>query len=265
VAPWAFTNTGTSRELDPVSTSTSKVIAKARELLSAASDGIRYAQLHQLIVSVFPDIPPNTIHGALHKFRTELPSEIYQPSKGLYRHVKYREEVVPIETPALTKPVAPRIREDAFYEPFADWLVNELEECTTAIPVGGAVFRDKWGTPDVIGIREAKRSDIIKPPTEIVSAEIKLDLGGLITAFGQTCSYKLFSHRAYIVVPQNASDEDVSRLDALARIFGIGFILFNADAPTVPSFTIRVRASRHEPDMFYVNKYLKLIEGELFG
>lgn len=248
-----------------MSTSTAKVIAKARELFAGARDGICYAHLHQAIAAMFLDIPPNTIHGALHKFRTELPAEIYQPSKGLYRHVRYREEVAPTELPALTKPVAPRIREDAFYVPFADWLVNELEECTTAIPVGGAVFRDKWGTPDVVGIREAKRSDIIKPPTEIVSAEIKLDLNGLITAFGQTCSYKLFSHRAYIVVPQNASDEDVSRLDALARIFGIGFILFDADTPTTPSFAIRVRASRHEPDMFYVNKYLKLIEGELFG
>jgi len=31
------------------------------------------------------------------------------------------------------------------------------------------------------------------------------------------------------------------------------------------TFSIRVRASRHEPDVFYVNKYLKLIEGPLFG
>lgn len=170
-----------------------------------------------------------------------------------------------LSEPALpSKTAAPRIKEEAFYEPFADWLINELEECTTAIPVGGNVFKDKWGTPDVIGIREARRSDIIKPPTEIVAAEIKLDLNGLITAFGQTCSYKLYSHRAYIVVPQNSSDEDKSRLDALARIFGIGFILFDAATPKAPNFTIRVRASRHEPDMFYVNKYLKLIEGKLF-
>lgn len=248
-----------------MSTSTGKAIEKARELLSSASEGIRYAQLHQQIVAAFPDIPPNTIRGALHKFRTELPSDIYQPAKGLYRHISFREEVTAAETPLLPKPAAPRIKEDAFYEPFAEWLVNELEECTSAIAVGGNVFRDKWGTPDVIGIREAKRSDIIKPPTEIVTAEIKIDLNGLITAFGQCCSYKLFSHRAYIVVPQNSSEEDISRLDALARIFGIGFILFDASNPKNPDFSIRVRASRHEPDVFYVNKYLKLIEGDLFG
>lgn len=249
-----------------MSTSTGKVIAKARELLAGVAEGIRYAQLHRQIATAFPNIPPNTIHGALHKFRTELPPEIYQPTKGLYRHVSFREEVtVTEEAPLPPKPAMPKIKEDAFYEPFAEWLVNELEECTSAISVGGNVFRDKWGTPDVIGIREAKRSDIIKPPTEIVTAEIKFDLNGLITAFGQCCSYKLFSHRAYIVVPQNSSEEDISRLDALARIFGIGLILFDASNPMEPGFSIRVRASRHEPDVFYVNKYLKLIETDLFG
>ena len=245
--------------------STGKVIAKARELLGEAPDGIRYAQLHKLIVSAFPDIPPNTVHGALHKFRTDLPAEIYQPSKGLYRHVKFKEEVPAGEAPLPPKLAAPRVKEEAFYEPFADWLVNELEECTTAIAVGGNTFKDKWGTPDVIGIREAKRSDIIKPPTEIVTAEIKLDLNGLITAFGQCCSYKLFSHRAYIVVPKNSAEEDISRLDALSRIFGIGLILFDAANPNEPDFIIRARAARHEPDVFYVNKYLKLIERNLFG
>jgi hypothetical protein len=248
-----------------VSTSTGKVIAKARELLAGVPEGIRYAQLHKAIASAYSDIPSNTIHGALHKFRTELPSDIYQPSKGLYRHSSFREDVATTEAPLPPKPAVPKIREDAFYEPFAEWLVNELEECTSAIPVGGNIFRDKWGTPDVIGIREAKRSDIIKPPTEIVAAEIKLDLNGLITAFGQCCSYKLFSHRAYIVIPQSSSDEDISRLDALARIFGVGLILFDATNPKDPGFSIRVRASRHEPDVFYVNKYIKLIERDLFG
>jgi len=124
--------------------------------------------------------------------------------------------------------------------------------------------KDKWGTPDVVGVREAKRSDIIKPPTEIVSAEIKLDPGNLITAFGQACSYKLFSHKSYIVVPDNSSEDDIARLDALSRIFGIGLVIFNPLEPKNPAFRIRSRASREEPDMFYVNKYLKLVEDELF-
>jgi hypothetical protein len=249
---------------DRVTTSTEKTFAKARDLIAESPDGVRWTQLHQQISTAFPTIPPNTIHGALHRFRTELPADIYQPARGLYRHVKFRDEQPATEPSPQSKVVAPRIREEDFYEPFADWLVDEVEECTTALPVGGNAFRDKWGTPDVVGIREAKRSDIIKAPTEVVSAEIKIDQSGLITAFGQACSYKLFSHRAYIVVPRTSLEEDRSRLDSLARIFGIGLVFFDASNPSAPEFAIRVRASRHEPDTFYVNKYIKLIEGDLF-
>lgn len=245
-------------------TSTEKVIAKAIELVAAVPEGKRYSQLVREIALVYPDIPVNTIHGSLHKFRTDLPEAVYLPTRGLYRAVKYRE--AGDEAKELTKKLRDeRIKEEDFYDAFGDWLVNELEECTRVISLGGNRFRDKWGTPDVIGIREAKRSDIIKPPTEIISAEIKLDPAGLITAFGQACAYKLFAHKSYIVVPQSSSDEDVARLDALCRIFGIGLVLFDPTNKDAPDFSIRVRASREEPDMFYVNKYLKLVEDELFS
>lgn len=131
--------------------------------------------------------------------------------------------------------------------------------------LGGNRFRDKWGTPDVIGIREPRRGDIIKPPTEIVSAEIKLDRTGLIVAFGQACAYKLFSHRSYIVVPRESSEDDIARLDVLCRTLGVGLILFDATNPGSPQFEIRVRGAKHEPDMFYVNKFIKLVEEELFN
>ena len=123
----------------------------------------------------------------------------------------------------------------------------------------------KWGTPDVIGIREPRKSDIIKPATDIVSAEIKIDTGNLITAFGQACSYKIFSHKSYIVIPKESTEEDVARLYALGRIFGIGLILMDISDPKLPRFEIRVRATKHEPDMFYVNRYMRLIEDELFS
>ncbi|HEY9229901.1 MAG TPA: hypothetical protein VIP11_24835 [Gemmatimonadaceae bacterium] len=109
-----------------------------------------------------------------------------------------------------------------------------------------------------------RKSDIVKFPTEIVSAEIKLDTQGLITAFGQACSYKLFSHKTHIVVPSTASEDDIARLDALCLIFGIGLVLFDATAPSDPKFDIRVRAMRHEPDMFYVNQNMRIIDDELF-
>lgn len=192
-----------------------------------------------------------------------VPNEFYKPAKGVFRLVKFKEEVrkeEPEKLPLKTE----RIIEESFYKPFADWLVNETEECTNAMPLGGNRFKDKWGTPDVIGKREPLRSDIIKGATEIVAAEIKTDTRDLITAFGQACSYKLFSNKSYIVVPKNSPSDDISKLDALCLIFGIGLVLFDNSNHTDPHFEIKCRPLKHEPDMFYVNKYMKLIEEELF-
>jgi len=238
------------------------IVPKAVEILKGNPSGVRYTALLRKLQEELPDIPRNTIEGTIWNLETRLPGEVYKPARGLFRHTIFREDVTAEEQPL--PPSAAKVKEEEFYKPFADWLVSELEECTKAIPLGGNRFRDRWGTPDVIGIREPRKSDIIKPPTEIVSAEIKVDTGNLITAFGQACSYKLFSHKSYIVAPKESPAEDIGRLDALCRIFGIGLILFDASTPRSPAFDIRVRAARHEPDMFYVNKCVKLVEDELF-
>jgi hypothetical protein len=240
-----------------------RVIQKARELISSDEKGVRYSNLARRLKEELPDINLNTIHGTIWNLESRLPQEIYKPARGVFRHIKFKE-TEPTGVTTAPEPLAEKIAEEQFYEPFADWLINELEECTRAISLGGNIFRDKWGTPDIVGIRKPRESDIIKPPIEILSAEVKLDTSGLITAFGQACSYKLFSHKSYIVIPSQSSEDDIARLDALGRIFGIGVILFDSTNPGQPNFEIRVRASRLEPDMFYVNKYLKIIEDELF-
>ena len=40
-----------------------------------------------------------------------------------------------------------KVRESDFYQPFADWLKNDLEEVTDVAPLGGADLKGKWGTP----------------------------------------------------------------------------------------------------------------------
>lgn len=237
-----------------------RIISKAMEILKTNADGIRYGDLVRELQSKLPDIPVNTIHGTVWNLETHVPAEVYKPARGFFRHAMFREQ----EEKGIA-PKAKRLEEADFYEPFAKWLVSELEECTKAIPLGGNRFKDRWGTPDVIGIREPRKSDIIKPPTDIISAEIKIDTGNRITAFGQACSYKLFSHKSYIVVPKESPEEDIARLDALGRIFGIGLILLDASNPGAPKFEIRVRATKHDPDMFYVNKCMRLVEDELFS
>jgi hypothetical protein len=239
------------------------IIAKALEVLASNNNGIRYSELVRKIKEELPHIPVNTIHGTIWNLETKVSDKVYKPARGIFRHIRFKEKISE-KVERKVRLELKKIREEGFYQPFADWLVKESEECSKAITLGGNKFKDKWGTPDVIGKREPGRSDIIKTPTEIVSAEIKTDTKDLITAFGQACSYKLFSHKSYIVIPKNSSQDDISKLDALCLIFGIGLVLFDNRNIKDPQFEIRVRPLKHEPDMFYVNKYMKLIEKELF-
>ena len=237
-----------------------QIINKAIEILTDNADGLRYSELVKRIKQSFNDIPINTIHGTIWNLEVREPSKVYKPARGLFKLLTEGNQTTTQQEKVTTK-----IKEEDFYESFADWIVNELEECTKAIALGGNKFRDKWGTPDVIGIRAPRPSDIVKSPIEIVSVEIKTNTNDLITAFGQACSYKLFSHKSYIVIPDSSSEEDIARLDGLSLIFGIGLILFDSLKPDQPDFKIRTRALKIDPDMFYVNKYVKLVEDELFN
>lgn len=237
-----------------------KIIKKAYEILENQPNGIRYADLIRKISEELPEIKINNIHGAVYAFKQKIDKrqikDVLRPEKGLYILKKYfKEGEIKDET-------RKEIREEDFYKPFADYLVNDLEECTKAIPLGGNRFQDRWGTPDVIGTYRILGLGHIQPPIEIVSAEIKIDIGQLITSFGQACSYKLFSHKVYLVIPKDANGADIKRVESLCLKFGIGLILFNRHNKENPEFEILTRAIKNEPDYFYLNKYLKLIEDE---
>jgi len=179
------------------------------------------------------------------EFRNSSSKRGLKPARGPFRHVSFREKEIS-EGGQIPSAEVEEIKEADFYEPFARWLVDELEECTKAILLGGNRFKDKWGTPDVIGKRELRRSYIVKASTEIVSAEIKTDIRDLITAFGQACTYKLFRHKSYLVILKNSPESDISRLDALCLIFGIELVLSDNANPDDSKFGIRFRQIRHD-------------------
>ncbi|MBW0169648.1 MAG: hypothetical protein KXJ61_05410 [Hydrogenophaga sp.] len=234
-------------------------------LLLAHREGLHYSELHRMLRESTPSFNTGTINSSLWSLEVILPNEVWKPSKGLYMHCHFKDSEVIEDSGKANGNTASRVRESAFYRTFADWLKNEAEEVTHAIPLGGNVFRDRWGTPDVIGKRESRRSDVIKAPTEIVAAEIKVDTMQLVTAFGQACAYRLFCHRSYLVIPQQANEDEIARLDALCEISGIALVTFDSDAPGTPAFKVLVRPRHHQPDLFYTNRYLALIERELFS
>ena len=242
-----------------------RITEKAFEVLEGEPEGIRYTEFIRRVKKLDKTFKHNTVHGTIVKLPEKYSDRVYKPSRGLFRLTKYRDDDAgqPRDV-RLRKQSAETIKEEQFYKPFREWLVDEMEECTKAISLGGNCFRDKWGTPDVIGIRKRKPSDIIQSPVEIVSAEIKSDALHLVTAFGQACAYCLFSHKSYLVVPTQAPADELARSDALCQAFGIGFVLFDSENPKDPGFTIRCRPRFQQPDMFYVNRNMKVIEKALF-
>ncbi len=235
-----------------------KIIKKVLEILEDYPNGIRYTALFNELANRLPNILKTSIHGTMWNLDKKN-LQIVKPERGLWFLRKYASETKLIKKDLTyviqkTDRSSKIMREESFYQSFADYLVQDLEECTKAIPLGGNIFGDKWGTPDVLGVYRFSETDPIRPPIEIISAEIKTDTNQLITAFGQACAYKVFSHKVYLVVP---NDVDISRIESLCVRFGIGTILFDRNNPENPKFEIRNRASKSEPDYFYVNEYLK--------
>lgn len=227
----------------------------ARQIVKDAPEGIRYGQLLTQILDRHPATPRNTVQGSVWNLDVHFPGEIHKPSRGLFKFgADSAPEPVRAEKPTSTARPTDRPKEEAFYEPFADWLKNDIGDATDAIPLGGSGLRSKWGTPDVIGVYKPQPSDRIKFPHEIISAEIKVEPQAPVVAFGQAVAYRLFSTKTYIVMPRTITTEDLDRLEALCMLFGVGLVLFTLD-PQQPDFSIRMRAQRYSPDMYFVNEF----------
>ena len=225
----------------------------ARQIVKERPEGIRYGQLLALILDEYPATPQNTIQGSIWNLDQQFPAEVHKPSRGIFKPGPANG--APEESEAeLEAPQPSRLREEMFYDTFADWLKNDLEDATDAVRLGGAGLRSKWSTPDVIGVYKPLPSDRIKFPHEIISAEIKIEPQAPVVAFGQAVAYRLFSTKTYIVMPETIAKEDLDRLEALCILFGVGLVLFTLN-PQQPDFKIRMRAQRFSPDMYFVNEF----------
>lgn len=240
---------------------------RARAIVAENPGGIRFGDLVERIDGESPETPKNTISGSMYNLDAIYPSEISKPSRGLFKPIKVGgDESVVVGDTEQTASTGAKVRESEFYEPFAEWLKNDLDEVTDVASLGGASMKTKWGTPDVIGVYKPLAGNLIKFPLEIVSAEIKIDPQAPVVAFGQAVAYRLFSTKTYVAMPATLTEEDQSRLESLCMLFGVGLVLFDVDKGN-PKFSIRVRAQRFSPDMFYVNEFadrLKLHDAQVF-
>lgn len=222
----------------------------AKSLVVNTPGGIRYSALVRRISEAHPETPVNTIHGNIWDLDKTFSGQVLKPSRGLFVYAGQQQAT---DEGAIAS-AAVCIRESDFYEAFAEWLKTDLDEATEAIALGGASMRSKWGTPDVVGVFKPLPSNRVKFDLEIISAEVKVAPHESIVAFGQAMAYRLFSHKVYLVLPSTVPEEDQGRIEALALLFGAGFVLFDPD-PQDPHFQVRVRAQRFVPDMFYANDF----------
>ena len=234
--------------------SVKQIQAEAVDVIRQHSGGIRYTALVNDIARRHPETPRNTIHGSVWNLDVIRPADVRKPSRGLFIAAQTDEgphtEVQKAEAPPLTDISKAKIHEEDFYESFAEWLRNELDEVTDVVPLGGASFR---ATPDVLGVYKPLASNLVKFPLEIVAGEVKTAPAEAITAFGQAVAYRLFATKSYIAMSTSISEDDLGRLESLCMLFGVGLALFDPD-PSEPRYQIRVRAQRFSADMFYVNE-----------
>jgi hypothetical protein len=231
----------------------------ARTIVLANPGGIRYTPLVQQIFEGNPETPIKAISISTYNLATLFPDQISKPSRGLFMPVAQSEsDVTDNDRPEQITPTGTKVREEEFYQSFAEWLVNE-DEVNHAVPLGGTVARSRWGTPDVVGTYKSTAGNLIKFGPEIVAAEIKTEPSAPVVAFGQAVTYRLFATKTYIAMPKTLTEFDQTRLDALCMLFGVGLVFFdlNKDAP---NYSIRVRAQRFLPDMFYVNKFADMLK-----
>jgi hypothetical protein len=238
--------------------------AKAMSALQRHPAGLRFSELRAAVRKALPTLNVKTINNAIISLEAAHPDSVYKPTKGVYRLSRFRDANQGTSDTTARSAEAPRIPEAHFYPLFAAWLKNDVEDVTQAISLGGNAFRDRWGTPDVLGKAESRASDLIKGPTSIVAAEIKIDTAALVTGFGQACAYRLFCHKSYLVVPRQTPPDEMARLDSLCQMFGIGLVTFNPNSAASPDFRLIVRPVKHEPDLFYTNRYMKQVERQLF-
>ena len=210
---------------------TKEIQETARKIVLRIPGGIKFTELALKIQEQLQGANLNTIGAQIRQLPSIYPEQIEKPSRGLYKPVKGNDAL-------LNNAKLNGIREKDFYQPFADYLTGELEECSTAVVIGSMRGNGKWGNPDVVGINKPPAHYVIKYEPEVVSAEIKIKNTDTVIAFGQAVAYRLFSHKTYLVIPNTVPESELSKIYTLCDLFGIGLVLFDLNLEK-PNFLLK--------------------------
>ena len=152
-------------------------------ILAQADTGIRWTDWWKKISSESPDTSTNAIAGALRSLINEREGkEIVKISRGVYKFENNEEQSAAYDPEQKPETSTPRdsakdetiVHEEFFYEPFAEWLKDELGEVIDAEALGGNILGGMWGTPDVLGVLKPINSTQLNLPLK--SSQLKLKL-----------------------------------------------------------------------------------------
>jgi molybdopterin converting factor small subunit len=109
----------------------------ARSIIAGEPGGIRYATLVQRICQKEPETSEMAVQNAVWNLHNKFPNEVSKPSRGLFTPTaKFDNEAVNVEDVEQVAPTGMKFKESDFYEPFAKWLKNDLDEVTEVAPLG---------------------------------------------------------------------------------------------------------------------------------
>jgi hypothetical protein len=248
---------------------TRRIRERAYEIIKERPSGIRYSELVNKIIKENSNFNINTVNAQIADLRNhkDYKDKLSQVPR-IYMAIEYETSPnLPSKNVAESKTESTRHHEKEFYEQFANFLKDDLSECTVARAMGDSRLQFKWSTPDVVGYYKVRTASSFQGHPELVAGELKVDTrpDALITAFGQAASYLLFCHKSYIAVPEDSDSRALDRLENLCISFGIGLLLFDDKDPNKVEFKIRNRAQRHEPNIVYFNddgaKITNFLEG----
>src|SRR2546430_2560908 len=102
----------------------------AKELLKAHPSGLRFTHLVNLLMQRHPDANHNMVWTQVGSLPKTCQGEIFKPSRGIYQLVALagKPSTAFVQPPAVTPAY-----ECDFYESFAQWLRDDLEEATEAV------------------------------------------------------------------------------------------------------------------------------------
>jgi len=117
---------------------------RAITIISESHGGIRYTPLFAKISAESPETPVNTIYGAIWNLQ-EVSNEIIKPSRGLYKAIGgTNDDSVVVGNTEQVASSGLKVQESEFYESFAQWLKNDLDEVTDVAALGGSIMKSKW-------------------------------------------------------------------------------------------------------------------------